>query len=92
MSKKGNVGNISTINYTQLITYIISLHNCQCEISFREFIPAWWWVYVTIHYNKSWVFKIFNMIKMFALTKRMFVLTKGMGHERHMVLLIYFFY
>ncbi len=32
------------------------------------------------HYNKSWLFKRFNLIKMYALTKRMFVFTKDMGH------------
>jgi len=43
------------------------------------------------HYNKSWLFKRFNLIKLYALTKRMFVFTKGMGHERHMVFLVSFF-
>ncbi len=33
----------------------------------------------SIHYNKSWLFKRINSIKVFALTKRMFALTKGMG-------------
>jgi hypothetical protein len=42
------------------------------------------------HYNKSWFFKRLNLIKMFALTKKMYVLTKSMGHERHMVLLVGF--
>jgi hypothetical protein len=40
------------------------------------------------HYKKSWFFKRFNLIKMSTLTKRMFILTKGMGYERHMVLLV----
>jgi len=44
----------------------------------------------TFHYNKSWIFKMFNLIKMYALTKRMFALTKGMGHERHIVLFVSF--
>jgi hypothetical protein len=78
-------------NYTQLITYVISLHNCQCEISFKHFFLTWWWVYITIHYNKPWVFKKFNMTKMSTLTKRKFALTKGTRHERHMVILISFF-
>jgi hypothetical protein len=46
---------------------------------------------LTTHYKKSWIFKRFNLIKMSTLTKRMFTLTKGMGHERHMVLLVGFF-
>jgi hypothetical protein len=43
------------------------------------------------HYKKSWFFKRFNLIKVSTLTKRMFTLTKGMGHERYMVLLVFFF-
>jgi len=34
---------------------------------------------------------MFNLIQMSTLTKRMFVLTKNMGHERHIVLLVSFF-
>jgi hypothetical protein len=45
-----------------------------------------------IHYKKSWVFKRFNSTKMSTLTKMMFALTKNIGHERHMVLLVDFFY
>jgi len=33
------------------------------------------------HYNKLWLFKRFNLIKMFILIERM-------GHEKHLVLLI----
>jgi len=44
------------------------------------------------HYYISWIFKRFNLIKMSALTKRMSTLIKGMGHERHVVLLVGFFY
>jgi hypothetical protein len=33
--------------------------------------------------NHGW----FNLIKMSTLAERMFALTKGMGHERHMVFL-----
>jgi hypothetical protein len=40
------------------------------------------------HYKKSCIFKMFNLIKMFILTKRMSTLIKSMGHERHMVLLV----
>ncbi len=40
-----------------------------------------------MHYKKSWFFKRFNLTKVSTLTKRIFTLTKGMGHERHMVLL-----
>jgi hypothetical protein len=29
---------------------------------------------------------MFNLTKVFILTKKMFILTKGMGHERHMIL------
>jgi hypothetical protein len=32
-----------------------------------------------------------NLTKMSTLTKRMFALTKSIGHERHMVLLVGFF-
>jgi len=31
------------------------------------------------------------MIKVFTSTKRMFILTKSMGDERHMILLVGFF-
>jgi hypothetical protein len=41
-----------------------------------------------IHYKKSRFFRRFNLTKVFTLTKRMSTLTKIMGHERHMVLLI----
>jgi hypothetical protein len=44
------------------------------------------------HYSKSWFFKIFNLIKVHALTKRMFALIKNMGNERHMVLLVGIFF
>jgi hypothetical protein len=40
------------------------------------------------YYKKSWLFKRLNLMKMFTLTKKMFVLTKGMGHERHIVFFI----
>ncbi len=40
-----------------------------------------------MHYKKSWFIKRFNLTKVFTLTKRIFTLTKCMGHERHMVLL-----
>ncbi len=33
---------------------------------------------------------MFNLIKMYAFTKRMFAFTKGMGHERHIVLFVSF--
>jgi hypothetical protein len=41
-----------------------------------------------VHYKKSQVFKRFNLIKVSTLTKMMFTFTKGMGHEKHMVLLV----
>jgi hypothetical protein len=41
-----------------------------------------------VYYKKSWFFKMFNLTKMSTLTKRMFTLIEGMGHERHMVVLI----
>jgi hypothetical protein len=34
------------------------------------------------------VFKRFNFIKVSTLTKKLFTLTKGMGHERHMIFLV----
>jgi hypothetical protein len=49
-------------------------------------------MHITIHYNKSWFFKRFNLTKVFTLTKRMSILIKCMGHERHMVILVSFFY
>jgi hypothetical protein len=33
-------------------------------------------------------FQKVNLTKMFTLTKMMFALTKGMGHERYMLLLV----
>jgi hypothetical protein len=42
------------------------------------------------HYKKSWIFKRFNLSKMFTLTKKMSTLTKSMGYKKHMVLLIGF--
>jgi hypothetical protein len=42
------------------------------------------------HYKKSWFFQRFNLIKMSTLTKRMFILINGIGHERHMVFLVGF--
>jgi hypothetical protein len=48
-------------------------------------------VTILYHYNKSWFFKRSNLTKMFALTKRMYVFTKNMGHERHMVILVGFY-
>ncbi len=44
--------------------------------------------FLNSHYKKSWFFKRFNLTKISTLTKRMFTLTKGMGHERHMVILV----
>jgi len=44
------------------------------------------------HYEKSCFFKKFNLSKVSTLTKRMFVLTKKMGHEKHIVFLVGFFY
>jgi hypothetical protein len=41
--------------------------------------------FINIHYYKSWLFKRFNLTKVFTLTKRIFVLIKGMGNERHVV-------
>ncbi len=40
------------------------------------------------HYKKSWFFKRFNLTKVFVLTKKMYALTKSMGHEMHMVFLV----
>jgi hypothetical protein len=44
-----------------------------------------WGSPINNHYKKSWFFKWFNLTKMFTLIKRMFILIKGVGHERHMV-------
>ncbi len=41
-----------------------------------------------IHYKKSQFFRMFNLTNVFTLTKKMFTFNKGMGHEKHMVLLI----
>jgi hypothetical protein len=41
--------------------------------------------------QQTMVFKKINMTKMFALTKRMFVLIKSTWHERHMGILIIFY-
>jgi hypothetical protein len=57
---------------------------CKLTIGYKYHCP-------NTHYKKSRFFKIFNLIKMSTLTKRMFNLTKNMGHERHMVLLVGFF-
>jgi hypothetical protein len=43
---------------------------------------------IYMHYEKSWFFKRLKLIKMSTLTKRMFILIKGMGHERHMIVLV----
>ncbi len=44
--------------------------------------------FYSFHYKKSWFSKRFNLTKMSTLTKRMFTLTKNMGHEKHIVLLV----
>jgi hypothetical protein len=49
------------------------------------------WFGHTMHYKKSWFFKRFNLIKLSTVIKKMFTLAKGMGHKRHMVLLVGYF-
>jgi hypothetical protein len=46
--------------------------------------------FYSFHYKKSWFSKRFNLTKMSTLTERMFILTKNMDHEKHMVFLLVF--
>jgi hypothetical protein len=41
--------------------------------------------------KKSWLFKRFNLSKIFALTKKMFPLTKSMRYQKHMEFFGWFF-